>query len=206
MKRIIKITGALIIALIIIGFFVKVEPAKNYVDYSTNTTHFIAQIDSDPITYALTFYGVEEAFVNGKPNPLVVSFFKDFADWVTNSKTTAWCSSFVNTIMASTGYQYTGKLNARSWLNIGNVVTANPKVGDVVIFWRNKKDGWEGHVGFFISYSPDKKYINVLGGNQGNKVGIDKYSVDRLLGIRRLEYIRDREGNNFRTVNIKYED
>lgn len=203
MKKILVLI--IVSALLIAGFLIKVEPAKNAIDYSGDETLFIAQIDSDPVTYALTFYGVEEAFTNGKSNPLVVSFFKDFADWVTNSKTTAWCSAYVNSIAASCGYQYTGKLNARSWLNIGNIVNSNPKVGDVVIFWRNKKDGWEGHVGFFISYSPDKKYINVLGGNQGNKVTIAPYPVERLLGIRRLEYIRDREGNNFRMVNIKYE-
>lgn len=184
MKKIILI---LITLLLVAGLVIKDTPHKDSVNYTEDM--FIAQINDTPINFALSFYGVEEAFTNGKSNPLVVSFFKDFADWVTNSTTTAWCSAFVNTIFSSTGYEYSGNISARSWLTVGTEIKT-PEVGDVVVFWRDKKDSWKGHVGLFIAYSQDKKSIYVLGGNQSNKVSINLYPVSQLLGFRRPKSTR----------------
>jgi len=113
---------------------------------------------------------------------------KDFADWIRDDST-PWCSAFMNSIYASTGYEYSGKMSARSWLDVGTPVK-EPQVGDVVVFWRGSKNSWQGHVAMFVSYSADKKYINVLGGNQSDAVSIAAYPVNRLLGFRRPKFIR----------------
>lgn len=197
-----KIVLAVLFTLLIVGVIIKDSPNKQALNY--NDAMFISRVNSTPIEFALSYYGVNETFTNGKSNPIVVSFFKDFADWVTNAKTTAWCSAFVNTIYASTGYEYSGKLDARSWLKIGEK-TNNPQVGDVVVFWRNSPNSWQGHVAIFIGYSQDKKYINVLGGNQGNKVSIAQYPVTQLLGFRRLKYIRVPGGDERFETPLKLE-
>lgn len=41
-----------------------------------------------------------------------------------------------------------------------------------------------GHVGFYAGRDGD--LISVLGGNQSDRVGLASYSVDSVLGIRRL--------------------
>lgn len=176
-----------LLTLITAGFIIKDKPSELSINYTEDM--FITQINDTPINFALSFYGVNEAFTNGKSNPIVVSFFKEFADWATNSTTTAWCSAYVNSIMASTGYEYSGSVSARSWMNVGQDVK-NPRTGDVVVFWRESKNSWKGHVGIFISFTSDGRNINVLGGNQGNKVSIAPYPISQLLGYRRLKSMR----------------
>ena len=51
-----------------------------------------------------------------------------------------------------------------------------------IVFWRGKRDGWKGHVGFYAGEDADA--FHVLGGNQGNAVSIVRIGRDRLLGAR----------------------
>jgi uncharacterized protein (TIGR02594 family) len=97
---------------------------------------------------------------------------------------TAWCSSFCNWVMQKAGFKGTRSAAARSWLGWGKVVS-KPMPGDIVVFWRGSKDGWMGHVAFYLSH--DKNYITVLGGNQSNAVTVAKYPASQLLGYRRPE-------------------
>jgi uncharacterized protein (TIGR02594 family) len=97
--------------------------------------------------------------------------------------TTAWCAAFVNASLGKAGVEGTGKLNARSFMDWGQPVD-QPQRGDVAVFSRGDPNGWQGHVGFFEGYNPDGT-IRVLGGNQGNEVGIGSYDPDSLLGFRR---------------------
>ncbi|TSE07915.1 TIGR02594 family protein [Aquimarina algiphila] len=134
---------------------------------------------------ALGEYGVTEV-VGKKHNPRILTYFKAIGHrWVTTDET-AWCSAFANFVALKAGYALSGKLNARSWLKVGTKVKI-PQQGDVVIFWREKRNSWKGHVGFFIGYSEDKKYIYVLGGNQNNQVNIKPYPTYRLLGFRSIK-------------------
>lgn len=133
---------------------------------------------------ALQEYGVEET-VGGQHNPRILRYFKEIGhDWVKDDET-AWCSAFVNWICKISGFEYTGKLNARSWLDIGEEVS-DICDADVVIFWRSSPNSWKGHVGFPINYDEDGKHINCLGGNQSNMVNIAGYDKGRLLGFRKL--------------------
>lgn len=145
---------------------------------------------------ALSQYGTTE-IVGKKDNPEVLKYFNEIGFSHLNLKDeTAWCSAFVNWCFAVNRLPFTARLNATSWLDWGNEVDPpeNARGGDVVVFWRGKKKGekiagtdlMKGHVGFFVNYDPDGKSINVLGGNQGNKVQIIKYPISKLLGIRRL--------------------
>jgi hypothetical protein len=88
--------------------------------------------------------------------------------------------------------EYTGKLDARSWMKIGKS-TDTPKLGHVTVFWREKKVAWKGHVGLFAGYSLDKTKIFTLGGNQNNMLQVRGYPVEALdfglLGFRELSYI-----------------
>ncbi|WP_299243036.1 TIGR02594 family protein [uncultured Aquimarina sp.] len=140
---------------------------------------------SKTLNIALAEYGVTEV-VGDHHHPRILQYFKEIGHkWVTTDET-AWCSAYANWVALKAGCYRSGKLNARSWLKVGAEVK-NPQQGDVVIFWREKRSSWKGHVGFFIGYSEDRKYIYVLGGNQNNKVCIKPYPTYRLLGFRSIK-------------------
>jgi len=135
------------------------------------------------IELALSQYGTKE-IVGAKDNPEVLKYFKNLGFDASSLKDeTAWCSAFVNWVCRESGLEFTGKLNARSWTNVGHEVV-EPKLGDIVIFWRESPDSWKGHVAFYIN--DDDKYIYVLGGNQSNQVNIKPYVKRRLLAYIRL--------------------
>jgi len=138
----------------------------------------------DILKTALTQYGVTE-IKGSKHNPKIVKYSDDIGYKNVINDETAWCSIFVNWCAMKSGLERSGKLNARSWLDVGEEVK-EPQPGDIVIFWREDPASWKGHVGIFINYSEDKKFIHCLGGNQNNKVQISPYVKDRLLSFRRL--------------------
>lgn len=84
---------------------------------------------------------------------------------------------------------------ARSWLSVGEPIEfrdAEPGF-DVVILQRGggNQPGPDdltapGHVGFFAGWANGVERVQVLGGNQGNKVSIVSYPSERILGLRRL--------------------
>jgi uncharacterized protein (TIGR02594 family) len=86
--------------------------------------------------------------------------------------------------MGQAGIKGTGKANARSWLEWGIVVPPEQaREGDVVIMWRDFKDSWQGHVGFWAGAVGN--HVLVLGGNQRNQVNVKSFPSDRILGVRR---------------------
>jgi uncharacterized protein (TIGR02594 family) len=124
--------------------------------------------------------GIHE-FKNGD-NPRILEYHQ-----ATELKATAdeisWCAAFVNWCLKESGEQGTNKADARSFLGWG-IPVVNPKEGDIVVFWRGQKQGWQGHVAFFVSQDDDG--ICVLGGNQHDKVCYSVYPKYQLLGFRRL--------------------
>lgn len=106
---------------------------------------------------------------------------------------TAWCSSFANYCVEQAGLIGTDSKWARSWHDKkwGADVSTNPQAGDIVVFRRTGAGEDGGHVGFFIS--EDKDTVELLGGNQGNRISISRYPKDgkkgpytyELLSIRR---------------------
>lgn len=144
-------------------------------------------MNAEIIKAALELYGLKE--IEGKENnETIVNFFKEIGhSWVKDDET-PWCSCFANIVAKRTGHQFTGKLNAQSWLDVGEKVET-PEIGDVVVLWRDKPDSGKGHVGFFIREEKEKGSIHILGGNQSNQVSIWSYPKTRLLGYRRLNKI-----------------
>jgi uncharacterized protein (TIGR02594 family) len=136
------------------------------------------------INQALGEYGIKEVQGKEANNPRIIEYFAAIGQIWVKTDETAWCSAFVNYIAKQAGYEYTGKLNARSWLDAGQPVLI-PKIGDVTILWRVDKKDWRGHVGFYIN--EDDTHIYLLGGNQSNSVCIKPYPKERLLGFRRLK-------------------
>jgi len=135
----------------------------------------------DIINIALREYGHRE-IPGSKHNPEILKYFKD-CGFNVNDDETAGCSAFANWVAKETGYERSKKLNARSWLEVGEEIV-EPELGDIVVFWRESKNSWKGHVAFYINEVND--FIYTLGGNQGNMVCIAPYNKIKVLGYRRL--------------------
>jgi uncharacterized protein (TIGR02594 family) len=131
---------------------------------------------------AKTQIGVKE-FINGS-NPQIEAYhkFSSLKNDKESDDSVAWCSSFMCWLMESSGFKSTNSQSARSWLNYGTEATI-PKKGDVVIFWRGSKSGWQGHVALFDSYDI-RGNIVCLGGNQSDAVCYKEYLAEQLLGFR----------------------
>ncbi|HXF89618.1 MAG TPA: TIGR02594 family protein [Xanthobacteraceae bacterium] len=95
-----------------------------------------------------------------------------------------WCGAFVAWCLGAAGIPYdkASAASARAWLDWGRALE-HPTIGCVVVFWRGRRDGWQGHVGFYAGRDAQGRIL-VLGGNQGNAVSVRPYSADQLLGYR----------------------
>lgn len=139
----------------------------------------------DLISIALSQYGLKE-MPGVADNPVILQMAKDcgFKDYTHDS--TSWCSLLVNWVCFKGGYQRSLSLAARSWLTVG-VEVQQPEQGDVVVFWRDSPQSWQGHVGFYINLI--NPYVYSLGGNQGDMVNIEGFDSKRVLAYRRLQKI-----------------
>ena len=134
------------------------------------------------LNMALSQYGVSE-ITGARHNETIVNYFKDIGfSWVQDDET-AWCSAFMNWVTKQCDLPMSKKLDARSWLKVGDEIT-EPKTGDLVIFWRDRIDSWKGHIAIYIR--EDENFTYVLGGNQSNQVCIKPYYKKRVLGYRRF--------------------
>ena len=150
---------------------------------------YIQPLDSLTPTMAADLFWDEREIYGEEHNSVIVKMSQEFLSWV-NDDEIPWCSSFVNYTSALAGYELSGKLNARSWENIGVCSMSDPRPGDIVVLWRTSKYSWKGHVGYFVRFSDDGKYIYLKGGNQSNRVNITKYPIERLVTIRRTGKIK----------------
>lgn len=133
------------------------------------------------LSIALSQYGLREV-PGAENNPEIMKFFHEIGqDWVQGDET-AWCSAFINWCAKMEGLDYSGKLTARSWLNIG--ASCGIEEADIVIFWRESPTSWKGHVGIPIREWSGE--IWTLGGNQSNMVNISPYPISRILNYRKL--------------------
>jgi len=131
----------------------------------------------------LKYYGLKEVF-GPESNPMILDMFHEIGyDWVSDDSETAWCSAALNYFCKKLGYERSGKLDARSWLNMP-IHVLKPSLGDIVVLWRDNPTSWKGHVGLYISDGGNVIYI--LGGNQENMIGINAYLKSRVLGYRQV--------------------
>lgn len=133
-------------------------------------------------------YGLAE-ITGPVDNEVIVGWFKELGFPEIKDDETAWCSLTINIMARKLGLAHSGRLDARSWMKIGKEIT-EPKIGHIVVFWRESISGWKGHVGLFAGFNQDKSAIYTLGGNQGNVIGIRAYPVKTasfgLLGFREI--------------------
>lgn len=129
---------------------------------------------------AKSYRGTKE--ISGKKhNPDILKMYSDVGfSWVKDDET-AWCAAFVGSILKKAGLPYLKTLAARDYLKYGKKIS-EPEVGCIVVFWRGKPNGWQGHVGFVYTF--DNDYIWCLGGNQSNSVNVTRIPRTRVLGFR----------------------
>jgi uncharacterized protein (TIGR02594 family) len=140
---------------------------------------------TDPFHIALSQFGTRE-FAGVHHNPEVMKYFKEAGfDWVETDET-GWCSAFINWCAMKAGYERSGKLNARSWLKVGQ--SCKPEMGCLVVLWRESETSWKGHVGFLVRETIE--YVYILGGNQTDQVKITAYPKSRVLSYRKLLKIK----------------
>lgn len=157
---------------------------------------------------ATRFVGLSEFPGSHSNNDQIMAMLRLDQPWPENDEV-PWCSAFLNYCAWLLRLPRSKHLAARSWLSVGKPIAmhdAEPKY-DVVIFARpsrNKasfpgpeagsvQDGFPpGHVGLFAGldwregFAAKNQLVQVLGGNQSNRVGISYYPMSRILGARRL--------------------
>jgi len=172
----------------LIAFFKNLLPSKKsepQAEVPVKTPDIVVNPAPDalPAHYIKALNEVGQREIKGNAhNPRIIEYHSA-TDLKASQDEVSWCAAFVNWCLRETHQKGTNKANARSFLDWGNIVTV-PKKGDVVVFWRVSKNGWQGHVGFFVEES--KNTILVLGGNQGDEVNFSHYPKSQLLGYRRI--------------------
>lgn len=138
--------------------------------------------DFRPLNIKIMMVAAEEIGVKETPGPRatgrVIDYFNatNLQDGI-DSDEVPWCSAFANWVVIQCGVLGTGKLNARSWEKWEQGrETKIPRMGDIVVLKR-RNSSWKGHVGFLSSpYTPGDT-IDMVGGNQGNRVCDRAYDV-----------------------------
>lgn len=136
------------------------------------------------------YYALKEIQGPEANTPEILRFFKEIGHAWVKTDETAWCAATVNYVLKMAGFPHTGKLNARSFIELGEAISVPQPIGssenfvDLVIFWRESPASWKGHVGFYIKER--EGLIYTLGGNQSNMLKISAYDRGRLLQYRRI--------------------
>jgi len=132
-----------------------------------------------PYEWARKELGVHE-IPGSKHTPRIV-WYHSFTTLKATDDETPWCSAFMCAAAESTGFKSTKSAAAISWKNYGK--EGDGSVGDIAVFSRTGGN----HVAFVNKkFTKGDSVVEVLGGNQGNKVSVANYSADRLLGFRRF--------------------
>ena len=143
------------------------------------------------LNFAASKYGLSD-IAGDSSNSEVLQFFRETGHPEIIDDETSWCSAYLNWCAKNVnlmGCDFSTGLLAKSWLSVGEEVVGEPKTGDIVVFWREKKNSWQGHVSIFINEDPLGHQVFCLGGNQNDKVTLKAYPSEQVLGYRRLNTI-----------------
>lgn len=132
------------------------------------------------------FVGIKELGVGD--NPLIQWWLSLCGfDGATVRDEVPWCSAAVNGWAWDLRMPRSKSAMARSWLGVGVPILlseARPE-NDIVIFRRSKAPtATDGHVGVYAGRESGN--VLTLGGNQSNAVSVLPYSIEDLIGVRRL--------------------
>lgn len=98
-----------------------------------------------------------------------------------NPRRTPWCGAFVGTVVKRAGKPVpSGYMKAATWKKVGKAVPLNRAVAGDIVVVRTK---YGNHVGFYSSQKNGR--VQLLGGNQSNRVQISNYKISSIQAIRR---------------------
>ena len=142
-------------------------------------------IDEAPwfeIAIAFERMGVIE-IPGSRHHPLIVWFHAQTSLKATTDEV-PWCSSFACAVMEMSGIRSPRSAAARSWLDWGEPLD-KPRPGCVVVFNRaSATNPNAAHVAFFWAPRGEDRRIDVLGGNQRNRVCVAPYLLADVIGYR----------------------
>jgi uncharacterized protein (TIGR02594 family) len=117
-------------------------------------------------------------------NPVIMAWWR-YVDYdPPNGDETPNCAAAMAAWHEESGHRSPRAPNARAWMNWGKAVD-KPKIGDVVVEWRDTIDGWAGHVTLYAGPGSTPGTYMALGANQGDKVCIQERTRAKVLGYRR---------------------
>jgi len=150
-------------------------------------------VQMTPLDLASRYIGIHEIASPGGDHPLVQWWLSLCGFPTSVADETPWCSAFVNGIAWELRLTRSKSAAARSWLGVGAALPLDSALPgfDVVILKRGGADqpgpevvNAQGHVGWYAGR--DAGDVLVLGGNQGDAVSIQRFTPERVLGVRRL--------------------
>ena len=146
---------------------------------TTKAEQVIAGVEKpkSPYEMARLFVGTNER----RDAKVMSSFFKEALGEKLDPSKTPWCAAFVNAMLKTSGDVGTQSNMARSFLNYGKK-TDRPSEGDIVVLRRGGSRVL-GHVGFYAG-EDENGNVQVLGGNQGDRVSIKSFPKSKVLGYR----------------------
>jgi uncharacterized protein (TIGR02594 family) len=148
----------------------------------------------EPIAVARAEMNLGVAEIRGPQNNPRIVMYHQTTEGRPAGDETPWCSSFVNYCVEQAGLRGTNSRWALSWheQGWGRDVASDPQEGDIAVFRRSGPGGSGGHVGFFVG--GDEHRVEVLGGNQENRVCILSYPRDGRVGDTKYQPMSIRRG------------
>ena len=129
------------------------------------------------IEIARSFIGTKE-ILGPDSNPVIIGWLTKLKAWW-REDATPWCGVFAAHCMQEDGYAYPKEYyRAKEWLTWGENLP-QPMYGCIVVFTRTGG----GHVGFCVGKDTSGRLL-ILGGNQGDKVSIAPFDMNRVAGYR----------------------
>jgi uncharacterized protein (TIGR02594 family) len=108
--------------------------------------------------------------------PALVSEARKYMGTNPTDKTRLWCATFMNMVLAKTGYKGTNSDAAKSFAQYGRRIS-EPKVGAIAVLTRGKKGG---HVGVVSGVDANGNPI-IISGNHNKRVGESVYPRSRVI-------------------------
>lgn len=151
--------------------------------------------------YASSYGGIRE-IAGPVHNEGIVAMLRRWAPWIRTDED-AWCAAFIAHCCAAIGIKLpltdVGRIRAASYMDVGAKVYHKGVMGKLpaaeddrnMIAVVKRKDGgyhvtiWGGYGMKYVNgeYVVDNGTMVGLGGNQSNRVGLDRYSVDEVVCV-----------------------
>jgi uncharacterized protein (TIGR02594 family) len=108
--------------------------------------------------------------------PVLVREAREYIGTNPTARTTLWCATFMNLVLAKVGYAGTNSDAAKSFAAYGHRIS-EPRVGAIAVLTRGRNGG---HVGVVSGIDPHGNPI-IISGNHGRRVGEGVYPRSRVI-------------------------